>query len=106
MLNVDRPEGAGEKMRRHSLSSFSNPTRLLWLCVRNNSFAPSELRTFFVACTQGSAKPPPWAKSCNRFAVENSHTAQHVSHFSPVTLEATPRTPTSPNAERFPASSN
>ena len=56
--------------------------------------------------TQGSAKPPPWAKSCNRFAVENSHTAQHVSHFSPITLEETPRTPTSPNAERFPASSN
>jgi len=24
----------------------------------------------FVIDTQGSAKPPPWAESCNRFAVE------------------------------------
>src|SRR6266550_4539885 len=30
--------------------------------------------------TQGSAKPPPWAKSCNRFAVENSHTARERRH--------------------------
>jgi len=40
--------------------------------------------------TQGSAKPPPWAKSCNRFAVENSHTARYVSHFSAVTSRLSP----------------
>jgi hypothetical protein len=40
--------------------------------------------------TQGSAKPPPWAKFCNRFAVENSHTARRVSHFSPVTSHLSP----------------
>jgi len=40
--------------------------------------------------TQGSAKPPPWAKFCNRFAAENSHTARRVSHFSPVTSHLSP----------------
>ena len=44
--------------------------------------------------TQGSAKPPPWAKFCNRFAVKNSYTARRVSHFSPVTLQETPTCPT------------
>jgi hypothetical protein len=40
--------------------------------------------------TRGSAKPPPWAKFCNRFAVENSHTARHVSHQSPITSHLSP----------------
>jgi hypothetical protein len=40
--------------------------------------------------TQGSAKPPPWAKSCNRFAVENRYTARRVSHFSPVASHLSP----------------
>ena len=40
--------------------------------------------------TQGSAKPPPRAESCNAFAVEKSHIARHVSHFSPVTSYLSP----------------
>jgi hypothetical protein len=31
-----------------------------------DSFAPSELRAFFSTNTQGSAKPPPWAKFLQR----------------------------------------
>jgi hypothetical protein len=40
--------------------------------------------------TQGSAKPAPWAKFYNRFAVENSHIARRVSYFSPVTSHLSP----------------
>jgi hypothetical protein len=48
----------------------------------NGSFAPSEL-PLFTTDTQGSAKPPPWAESCNRFAVKNTQFfSNHLSHRS------------------------
>jgi hypothetical protein len=36
---------------------------------RQFDHVPCESYALFVADTQGSAKPPPWAESCNRFAV-------------------------------------
>jgi hypothetical protein len=75
------------------------------------SSAPSERSAVNIA-TQGSAKPPPWAESCNRFAVEESHIADRCLTNHQSLSRKTPRTPTSPrasgteNAERFPISTN
>jgi hypothetical protein len=66
----------GEKSRR----IYSHP----FVLRPRPSSAPSERSAVNIA-TQGSAKPPPWAESCNRFAVEESHIADRcfTNHLSP-----------------------
>src|SRR5258708_32294739 len=59
----------------------------LWLCVWNDSFAPSKLRAFCCRYPGFRQASTLGAKSRNRFAVENSHTARHVSHLSPLAVQ-------------------
>jgi len=61
-----RPHNGWRKSRR----IYSHP----FVLRPRPSSAPSERSAVNIA-TQGSAKPPPWAESCNRFAVEESHIA-------------------------------
>jgi len=67
-LNANRSEGAVENPRRRSLSSFSNIAKPSFALRSTDSFAPAELRAF-TTNTQGSAKPPPWAKFWYAFGV-------------------------------------
>jgi hypothetical protein len=54
------------------LSSSSNEQGRFMTCVRIDSFALSELCAFVID-TQGSAKPPPWAKFFHAFSVPSVH---------------------------------
>jgi hypothetical protein len=71
-----RPHNGRRKPRR----IYSHP----FVLRPRPSSAPSERSAVNIA-TQGSAKPPPWAEYCNRFAVEESHIADRclTNHLSP-----------------------